>query len=211
MSNRFFCTGASALALASAALLAAQPTHAQTRIDASAMYLLPGSFLPGGTARTQFIFYSFDPVELSTFSFSVRWDSDQVALQDTGPGSIAAWADTLQPYGPLTWQQVSATEIAGRWTGTVQAWPLSPDHRVQPLLHFQTTAAQTTPFTITFELPDLRYADGAPVDTGSGFYNSITLSPVPEPHAAWLLLAGGCALGWRHRRTSGAGAAHAHR
>lgn len=180
---------------------------AQTRIDAAAMYLIPGTFAPGGVAATQFVFYSVEAVELSFFSFSVRWDSDQVALLETGPGSMSEWALALSGFGPLTWQQVSATEVAGQWSATagpggLTALPVSPLQRIQPLLRFQTTVAQTTPFSVTFEFPGLLYADGVPVDTGSGFYNSTILTPVPEPTAGLLLLLGLATVGgplWRKR------------
>lgn len=183
---------------------AMHPAMAQTRIDAAAMYLVPGAFDPGGVALTQLVFYSVDPIELSSFSFSLRWDSDQVALATSGEGSMPQWQQTLAAYGVLSWQQVSTTEIAGQWAAAggpsgPTVLPVSPSQRIAPLLHFQTSPAQTGPFTVTFEFPGLRYADGVPVDTGSGFYNSVTLTPVPEPGAAWMLMLGALLLALRRR------------
>ncbi len=198
-----------ALACGAGGLATAQ---AQSRADEVLLYLAPAQFAPGAVAMTRFVFSTAPAIELGAFSFLMTWDDARAQPVESGGGSMVSWAAQLAPLGPLVWSQIGPDAVTGSWS----ADPAAPGNGVltvshpaplQPMLGFQTQEDMRQPFVVTFQLFDMFYADGVPVDTGSGFFNSGTLTPVPEAAtwAMWLPGAGLLALFWRRRSKASAG------
>lgn len=186
-------------------VLGGSPAHALSFFDEITLYLTSGSFTPGATASTTFTFGSKPAVDLSAFDFQLSWDNALATPVASGAGSVAAWAELLGAKGSVSLDFSAPQVIKGRWTadpvGGASNW-INTDysHPVQPLFSFDTSSSLNAPFVVRMELTNIKNSAGDAMDTGSGFFNTGTLSPVPEP-SAWLGMMGGlAALGaWRRR------------
>lgn len=191
------------------AVAASQPAQAIVFWDEVTLYLTHSSFSPGSTVSTTFYFGSNPAFELSSFDFTLSWDSPLATPVATGPGSVDDWVATLANKGTATYASAGPQVIRGGWT----ADPLSgPDRFISTsysklkwaTFSFETSAALSTPFVVSIDLTNIKEAGGDVMDLGSGFINWATMTPVPEPVIGLQWLAGVLGCAWaarRHRAT----------
>lgn len=199
-------------ALAAVALLTmagGQSAHALAYFDEITFYLTYGSFEPGGSASTTFTFGAKPGVDLSAFEFLLTWDNALATPVASGPGSVADWATALSAKGPVTLDYSEPQVIKGSWMSDPLGGAgslISTDYSnpIRAVFSFETSPLLSTGFEVSIEVINIKNADGEAMDTGSGFINWATLSPVPEP-STWLTLMGGLAAVAALRRPTRAG------
>ncbi|MDR7295367.1 hypothetical protein J2X16_000688 [Pelomonas aquatica] len=191
-------------------MASSQPAQAIAYFDEITFYLTSGTFSPGDSVSTTFTFGAKPGVDLSAFEFELSWDNALATPFASGPGSVAAWAAALATKGSVSVDYSGAQLIKGQWTadplGGVGSL-ISTDYSnpVKAVFSFEASPTLNIPFVVRIELTNIKNAAGELMDTGSGFYNFGTLSPVPEP-GIWLSMAGGLAAIAalrRPRRSSG--------
>jgi hypothetical protein len=187
------------------AFAAIQPAQAIVFWDEVTLYLTHSSFSPGGTATTTFYFGSNPAFELSSFDFTLTWDSPLATPVAAGPGSVDDWMASLASKGPTSYAPAGPQVIKGGWT----ADPLGgPDSLISTsysklkwaTFSFETSPALNAPFVVSIELTNIKEAGGDVMDLGSGSINWATMTPVPEPAAGLLWLAGWMGCAWAARR-----------
>lgn len=186
--------------------LATSPARALTYWDEVTFYLTYASFTPGDTVSSTFTFGTKPALDLSSFEFTLTWDNPLASPVASGPGSVADWASVLGAKGSVNYGFAGSQSIKGAWStdplgGTANL--ISTDYAtpVRTTFSFETNPALKVPFVISIELTNIKDATGDTVDTGSGFINWATLTPVPEP-AGWACLAFGLAALATLRRPS---------
>jgi len=187
------------IAVFAIACAASLPARALTYVDEVTFFIANAAFHPGGIASAKGAFATSPGIELSSFSFTLTWDSTQVSPVATGAGSIREWATSLDGLGTFTSQATGAQSISGTWLASYSS---SPENLIEvsyarPMaltFNFQTTPAFNSQFLVSFELFDLVLLSGETLDTGSGFVSSATMTPAPIPEpASWSLLLCGIA------------------
>jgi len=191
--RRYACLAA----VAAVAIAGSQPAQALAFFDEVTFYLTYGNFTPGDNASTTFTFGAKPGVDLSAFEFQLSWDTALATPVASGPGSVAAWAELMSAKGSVNLDFSGAQIIKGQWTadplgGAASLISTDYSNPVKPVFSFETAAALNVPFVVRIELTNIKNATGELMDTGSGFFNTATLSPVPEP-STWLALACGLA------------------
>lgn len=184
-------------AIAALAMAGSQPAQALAFFDEITFYLTSGSYDPGDRVSTTFTFGAKPGVDLSAFEFQLSWDNTLVTSPASGPGSVAAWAEVLSAKGSVSLDFSGAQVIKGQWTadplgGSGSLISTDYSNPVKAVFSFETSSALNVPFIVRIELTNIKNATGELMDTGSGFYNWATLSPVPEP-SNWLALTCGLA------------------
>lgn len=193
------------MAAITALALTGGQAHAVAFWDEVTFYLTYASFSPGESVSTDFTFGTKPGIELSSFEFMLAWDNPLASPVASGPGSVADWAALLGAKGSVNYGFATPQSIKGTWVadpvGGVDSL-ISTDyaHYVKATFTFETGAMLKSPFVVTIELSNIKDATGDTVDTGSGFINWATMTPVPEP-ASWAALAGGLAALACLRRT----------
>lgn len=203
ISARFFSRGCLA-AVAALALGGVQPAHAIAFWDEVTLYLTYASYSPGNTVDTTFYFGSKPAVDLSSFDFTLTWDTALAAPVASGPGSVADWMASLSSKGTTSYSSTNPQVIKGSWMaeplGGASSF-ISTDYSnlKWAVFTFETSAALNVPFVVSIELTNIKNSSGEPMDTGSGFINWATMTPVPEP-SIWLTLICGLAVAAIFRR-----------
>lgn len=191
-------------------LAGSQPAQAIVFWEEVTLYLTHGNFRPGHAVETAFYFGTKPAFELSSFDFTLTWDSPLVSPAETGPGSVAEWVSTLSSKGSASFAPAGPQALQGHWVadslgGSASLISTSYDYLHWASFRFETSAALDQPFVISFELTNLKDASGEPIDLGSGFINWATMTPVPVPEPVsglqWLAGVLGCA--WAARRRLG--------
>lgn len=192
--------------LAVVASLACAPAQARTFVDELTYYLTADTFSPGGLATTTVTFATKPGISLSAFSFEMTWSSPLVTPLPSGQGSLASWGESLASRGNFTLGQVQALSVSGRWVASALApspdvIPIPYAHPLQPVFSLQTAPELASSFVVSFQFYDIADGAGDMVDTGSGFINWATMTPVHEPQAVllWLCGAMAAAAGWAGR------------
>lgn len=185
--------------IAAVAALALGASHAQAIVfwDEVTFYLTYASYTPGDTVSTNFTFGTRPGIDLSSFEFTLTWDNALATPIASGPGSVADWAASLGAKGSVNYGFATPASIKGTWTadplgGAANLISTDYAHYVKATFTFETSAALNVPFVVSIELASIKDATGDTVDTGSGFINWATMTPVPEP-ASWVGMA--CGLG----------------
>jgi hypothetical protein len=178
------------VAATAALLLGASQAQAIVFWDELTFYLTHASYRPGEAVSTDFTFGTRPGIDLSSFEFTLAWDTPLASPVPTGPGSVAAWAAVLGAKGSVSYGSPTPLSIKGLWTadplgGAANLISTDYSHYVQATFTFETSSALAQPFIVSIELTNLKDATGEAVDTGSGFINWATMTPVPEP-AGWL-------------------------
>lgn len=198
------------------AALAAAPFTAgaeYTRVDEVTYFLTPGTFEPGGRVLTLLTFSTIPGVQIQAFDFTFAWDSAGVSHVQDGAGSWQAVASELSAPGTFSSAVAGASSVTARWTATDPSAPeglltVGAATPVRVNVGFEVAPALTSPFVVSVDMANILLADGTLLDTGSGYINWATMTPVPEPGGFWTIVSGlvlGSALLRRRQRPSGAG------
>lgn len=193
-----FARPACLAAILTLGLAGIKPAQAVTTWDEVTFYLTYASYTPGDNVSTTFTFGTKPAIDLSAFEFTLSWDNVLATPLSSGPGSVEDWASALSLKGSVDYGFTAPQVIKGSWTadplgGSASFISTSYDDPVRTVFTFETSSALETPFVVSIELTNIKDAAGDTVDTGSGFINWATMTPVPEP-AHWLGLMSGVAI-----------------
>ncbi|KQW41973.1 MULTISPECIES: PEP-CTERM sorting domain-containing protein [unclassified Roseateles] len=185
------------IAALGALALGCSQANALVSWDEVTFYLTYASYSPGDAVSTNFTFGTKPGIDLSSFEFTLAWDNVLATPVASGPGSVADWAAALGTKGSVSYSFATPLSIKGAWTadplgGAASLISTDYAHYVKASFAFETSPALNLPFVVSIELTNIKDATGDTVDTGSGFINWATMTPVPEP-ASWLGMA--CGMG----------------
>lgn len=186
-------------AIAALALVGVPHAQAAAFWDEVTLYLTNANFTPGNTVDTTFYFGSKPAVDLSSFEFTLAWNSELASTVGSGPGSVDDWMNSLSGKGSSSYSSPVPQVIKGSWTADPSGGAsslISTDYSdlKWAVFTFDTSAELNVPFIVSIELTNIKNSAGNAMDTGSGFINWATMTPVPEP-SIWLTLILGLAVG----------------
>ena len=191
MKNHF----ATRLAAISLALLAGWPAAQADELTATATGALVGS-----TATLTLQFTTLSALSIGGVSFDFSWAAAGLSFDRAASVALGRSLPALVALGDPDPNMTVETETGGTYTlSSFLSAPLALSAGTQTLtLKFLGMSTGTYDMaTITVELLNDQFATAF---TAGGFSTPITISPIPEPQPALMLLAGLAAVGWLARR-----------
>ena len=186
---------ATRLAAISLALLAAWPAARADELTATAT-----DALVGGTATLTLQFTTLSALSIGAVNFDFSWAGAGLTFDRAASFALGRSLPALVLLGDPDPTMTVETETGGTYTlSSFLSAPLALSAGTQTLtLKFLGVSPGTYDVaTITVELLDDQFNAAF---TAGGFSTPITISPIPEPQPALMLLAGLAAVGWLARR-----------